>query len=385
MVRARSSHMLALYARGRSRLTTQGSFHRSKESAYAKPASGSQARAYLVDLLSGKFSWVILLTIAVVTRGATAYFAELHADETYDLFAARMIAEHGVPIFPSGMLWPAGGPLPYLEAPFVALFGVLSHWGRVPSFVFSTLSVLALYHLGRGMFGRVVAAAGALAWALDPEAVLWGAYARQYSLFPLALFVTLYLVRRAAQLGCAQGSGLVAALSFVFTLWVQPPAIFFVPAFVVAYLVWLERIDLRSFFLSVAVTIGGAFAVWLYVSRGDPGLLKSASTEGGALVFPPLASQGLMGVFQRYEPFFTAYGRREVLLLVSVIVLVAAAWSLSIAEFDTPSRASQGCRDVLALGLFALVATAGLSSFVMVNRVMGCRCSGRCFCLVRKA
>ena len=384
MVRARSSHMLALYARGRSRLTTQGSFHGSKELAGAKPASGSPARAYLVDLLSGKFSWVILLTIALVTRGATAYFAELHADETYYLFAARMIAEHGVPIFPSGMLWPAGGPLPYLEAPFVALFGVLSHWGRCQASSFRRFPCWHCITLGEECLAAWSRQPGPLLGP-DPEAVLWGAYARQYSLFPLALFVTLYLVRRAAELGCAQGSGLVAALSFVFTLWVQPPAIFFVPASVVAYLVWLERIDLRSFFLSVAVTIGGAFAVWLYVSRGYPRLLESASTEGGALVFPPLASQGLMGVFQRYEPFFTAYGHREVLLLVSVIVLVAAAWSLSIARFDTPSRASQGCRDVLALGLFALVATAGLSFFRYGNRVMGCRCSGRCFCLVRKA
>ena len=305
---------------------------------------------------------ILLLLLAFSVRAVTAYRADLHADEVYDLFAARMIYEHGVPVFPSGMLWPAGGVLTYLEAPFVGLAGVLSHWGRAPGVICSTSSVLALYWFGRPMFGRAVALAGAIAWAFDPEAVLWGAYARQYSLHALLLFVTLYLVRRAALQGCSNGSGPVAAAAFTLTLWVQPPTMFFAPAFVLAYLIWMRRIEFRPLVLSCLAAIAGAAAVWFYVSLGDPGLMESASAEGGSIVFPPLFSQGLWGLVQRYWPFLTSFPHRALLMTVSAVSAAAAIWALATSlrvgqPFD-PRR-----RDVLALSGFTLFAVIGLSFF----------------------
>ena len=305
---------------------------------------------------------ILLLLLAFSVRAITAYRADLHADEVYDLFAARMIYDHGVPVFPSGMLWPAGGALTYLEAPFVGLAGVLSHWGRVPSVICSTSSVLALYWLGRSMFGRAVALAGAVAWAFDPDAVLWGAYARQYSLHPLLLFVTLYAVRRAALQGCSNGSGLVAAAAFTLTLWVQPPTIFYVPAFVLAYLIWMRRIEFRPLVLSGLAALAGVAAVWLYVSLGDPGLIESASAEGGSIVLPSLSGLGLWSLVQRYWPFLTSFPHRTLLMTVSAVSAVAAIWALAVSvrvgePFD-PRR-----RDVLALSGFTLLAVIGLSFF----------------------
>jgi hypothetical protein len=310
-----------------------------------------------------RFALEILMTLAFVVRAVTAHRADFHADEVYDLFAARMVFEHGAPIFPSGMLWPAGGFLTYLEAPFAGLFGVLSHWGRAPSVIFSTLSVLMLYWFGRGMFGRAVAFAAAIAWAFDPEAVLWGAYARQYSLHPLLLFTTLYFVRRAAKLGCTEGSGLSAASMFVLMLWVQPPSIFFVPAFAVAYLVWMQRLEVRPFVLSGAVAFAGTIAVWYYVSLGDPGLLESASAEGGAIVLPPFASAGLASLWQRYSAVFTAFPHRTVLLAIAFVSAAAASWSLAASHLASGETTEPGRRDVLALSGFLLFAVAGLSFF----------------------
>jgi Dolichyl-phosphate-mannose-protein mannosyltransferase len=318
---------------------------------------------YSITTACARFFPEILLVLGFSVRAVTAYYADLHADEVYDLFAARMIMDHGIPIFPSGMLWPAGGLLTYLEAPFVGLAGVLSHWGRTPSVIVSTLSVLALYWFGRQMFGRAAALAGATAWTFDPDAVLWGAYARQYSLHPLLLFATLYFVRRAAQLGCSQWSGLWAASAFVVTLWVQPPTIFFLPAFVIAYLIWMQRIDLRAFLLSVAVAFAGTLAVWYYISWGDPGLLESASAEGGSIVLPPLATQGLWSLLQRYSFFFTAFPHRKILLIVAFALAAAAAWSLAASFLGSGQAVDSRRRDVLALSGFSFFSVAGLSFF----------------------
>jgi 4-amino-4-deoxy-L-arabinose transferase-like glycosyltransferase len=318
---------------------------------------------YSIAPACARFFPEILLVLAFSVRAVTAYYADLHADEVYDLFAARMIMDHGIPIFPSGMLWPAGGFLTYLEAPFVGLAGALSHWGRAPSVIVSSLSVWALYWFGREMFGRTVALAGAIAWAFDPDAVLWGAYARQYSLHPLLLFATLYFVRRAAQLGCAQWSGLGAASAFVVTLWVQPPTIFFVPAFVIAYLIWMQRIEPRAFFLSAVIALSGTVAVWSYVSLGDPGLLESASAEGGSIVFPPLATQGLWSLLQRYSHFFTAFPHRTTLLIVAFVSAAVAAWSLAASFLLSSQTFDSRRRDVLSLSGFVFFAVAGLSFF----------------------
>jgi hypothetical protein len=305
----------------------------------------------------------VLLALAFAARAITARGADLHADELYDLFAARMIMEHGIPVFPSGMLWPAGGPLPYLEAPFVGLAGVLSHWGRAPSVVVSSLSVLMLFWLGRDMFGRFVGLAGAAAWAFDPDAVLWGAYARQYSLHPLLMFMTLYLVRRAARMGCANGTGPAAAVAFIATLWTQPPTIFFSPAFAVAFLLWLQRPALRALVATAAVGLIGTAAVWCYVSLGDPGLIESSSAEGGAIVLPSFAALGLSSLFQRYLPFFLEFPHRTLLTTIAAVSVAAASWSAATSRLTPDQAADPVRRDLLALGSFSLVAVAGLSFF----------------------
>src|SRR3712207_8563149 len=49
----------------------------------------------------------------------TTLFRSTHVDEAPSILAARMVAERGVPVLPSGVLYLQGAPLSYLLAPLL--------------------------------------------------------------------------------------------------------------------------------------------------------------------------------------------------------------------------------------------------------------------------
>ncbi|HEX7062223.1 MAG TPA: glycosyltransferase family 39 protein [Woeseiaceae bacterium] len=96
----------------------------------------------------------LLLLALVVAVGAVLRFwglgnIGLFGDEDVMALATRGILETGVPVIPSGMLYPRALPQLYLMALSVSVFGD-SEWAlRLPSAVMGTLMILIGYRLGR--------------------------------------------------------------------------------------------------------------------------------------------------------------------------------------------------------------------------------------------
>ena len=136
-------------------------------------------------------------------------------DEARLALAARGILAHGLPILPDGFLYTRGLLPAYLEAVAFAIFGVSDQVARLPSLVFGSLTILAVYRLGRlaGSDGSALTAAVIVAFA--QPLVLQSREAWLYSSFLFWLLLSVgWLVRDApgdrVRAGCAAWAALLS-------------------------------------------------------------------------------------------------------------------------------------------------------------------------------
>lgn len=295
-------------------------------------------------------AWAIVL-IALALRLIVAWFTTFHADEFYTLLAARMVFQKGVPILPSGTLWPMGGVLLYLQAPVVGLFGYVEGIARTPGAICSALCALLVYRWGRNLFGGCVALLAALVMAFDPHAVQWGAYARPYSVLPLLVLLSLVSVRRAALAEGTGQTGIAAAIAVVVTIWTHPVLMLWLPAFGAAYWIWCGRLHVHRILCAGVICAVGTGAVLASMYWGDRGLFEAASACGG------LFSRSLPMALLRGLGYFKQYPHR--LILSVVLFFCGLAWVWALVRRSLPDN--QRKRDITALGVFLALAYFGLA------------------------
>lgn len=150
--------------------------------------------------------WLTTVTLAVITalglalRVAGSRLQEPIVDELLSLLGAQTVAERGIPLLPSGVLYLHGTIHSYLVAPLVALgYGNPEDLfvPRLVRAVAGAIAILLTFRLAR--FAGVAAPAALFAAglvAIDPASVLWGSYLRMYALAqPLAIAVALYFLK----------------------------------------------------------------------------------------------------------------------------------------------------------------------------------------------
>jgi len=124
---------------------------------------------------------VVLLAFALRLRYLTLFY--YHIDEFYSLAAAKLIAETGVPRYPSGLMYIRGLPFSYLDGMLFWGLGFSEALGRWPAALFGVLSVATLYWLGvRVLRSPGVGVLAALWLALEADSVAWGGRARMTTL-----------------------------------------------------------------------------------------------------------------------------------------------------------------------------------------------------------
>jgi hypothetical protein len=94
--------------------------------------------------------WLFLILLCgAVLRFWNLGYASLHGDEDIMALAARGILEHGVPLLPSGMIYPRAPLHTYILAGSISLFGD-SEWAvRLPSAIVGSLCGLFAFYLGK--------------------------------------------------------------------------------------------------------------------------------------------------------------------------------------------------------------------------------------------
>jgi uncharacterized membrane protein len=118
-----------------------------------------------------------------------------HPDEYVSMVVAKMVAEHGTPILPSGLWYDHEFIFSYLGGLFMRLLGVNYLAVRWVSVFFGVLSIpMAFITARRLLSSRLAGVAAAALMAVAPEAVVWGGRARRYSMGEFCIWLMLWLI-----------------------------------------------------------------------------------------------------------------------------------------------------------------------------------------------
>ena len=224
---------------------------------------------------------VVMLATLFGGLGRLAAAAGLgpHIDEAASVLAAQMVAERGLPVFPSGVPYFQGATLSYLAAPLTAL-GAGADGDlftlRLISVVAGTLAILAVFLLARQVTGRPwVGAAAAIAMAIDPVSIRWSGHVRMYALLELLAALMLLAAARLLQDGPTRRRiALLVAVVWV-AIFTQIAAALLLPA-IVAMAVYRWRWTLLRERRDVAGALLGCLAAPI-------GLTLANRVAGGGL------------------------------------------------------------------------------------------------------
>ncbi len=201
-------------------------------------------------------------------------FAErpfFHPDEYVSMVVAKMVAERGAPILPSGIWYDHEFIFSYLGGLFMRLLGV-NYWAvRWVSVFFGVLSISMAYITARRILSsRFAGVTAAALMAVAPEAVAWGGRARRYSMGEFCIWLMLWLI----WIGLVEGDRrkyriafyavyALAAITLPQTIMVVPPLLA-----AVLLLAWRRRSatgPLVARYVVVSVTIIVLISIGLFV------------------------------------------------------------------------------------------------------------------------
>lgn len=187
-------------------------------------------------------------------------------NEDYVANAVSGVLATWLPSYPSGALYPRALPLTYLTSLSVYLFGYEDFALRIPSFIFSTLSIVVGYLLTVRLFSVRVALIAASLIAFSDWEILLGRTARMYGMLSFFLLLSMWLLDKAIMEGGRVLKSLTI-ISVAVTCLVQELAIMLLPFYFFYFLFRRPRGKaLRFLFVCVLVTVC-TFAANSFIKR----------------------------------------------------------------------------------------------------------------------
>ncbi len=260
-------------------------------------------------------SWtalLILMGVALVLRWRYIREISLSVDEFNTIWAARQILSRGLPIFPSGNIYPHGFVFTYLAVPF-ALGTFQETVARVPGLLVSLVGLPVAYQVGRRLFDERVGLFVAAALAVDPDCIIWGGRARMYGLLQLLTLLIVYFYYRGLADDRPRDRYLAMAL-FVAAVFTHLEAALLLPALgLITLLFWpWRRLWRWSVILPFVLAGVGAGIFFLIYKYGQPGHMEAFEQENRFYITLP--AQPLSGP-RAFAPFFTDLHRLPFTLL----------------------------------------------------------------------
>lgn len=270
-----------------------------------------------------------LVAMGLILRLSYARSANPYIDEYTTFWMAQRTIEYGVPFFPTGSLYSHGLLFTYLDALFISLFGFSELIARLPSVIIGVACIPLLYWVGKKMVSPWAGAIAAALLALDPQAIIWGGRARNYTLLLfLLLLATLFFYQGVVRRDRALYRRLYT-LFFLLVLFTHTESLLLFPAFLLCALLWrgwrwlLKPSVLLESILSIS---GIGLSLYLWRLAGPPGWQAfGESYPNFAPSFLPLRA------LKRYSPFFLGPDQLPFVGLLSLLALVGAIlilWAL---------------------------------------------------------
>lgn len=218
-----------------------------------------------------------------------------HIDEPASVLAAKMVAEKGLPIFPSGVPYFQGAVLSYLLAPFTWFgYGGIEHLQsqRVVMIGIGVLVIFFTWKLAVQVSDSPwIGAIAAMLVASDPISVKWSGLVRMYAPLELFAVLLLWMMAKIVMDGPTKRRLALAALFFwlgVFThiatalLW---PAIVLCALAVYGRKLWHERRD-------VGFTLGAMAAAPVLLTALNTLLKRGGATPSAGGELPGVSFVG---------------------------------------------------------------------------------------------
>jgi hypothetical protein len=257
---------------------------------------------------------LLLVGVALVLRWRYIQEISLFVDEFVTAWAARNVLVRGLPLFPSGNLYPHGLIFTYMVVPFVT--GEFNETlARIPALIVSLAALPTVYWVGRRLFSNQVGLIAAAVMAVDPDCIVWGGRVRMYGLLQLLTLLVVYFYYRGIVDDRARDRYVATAL-LVAAIFTHAEAAFLLPILGLATLVVLpwRRLFRWSVILPLALGAVGALLFFLIDKFGQPGHLETLQESRPYLA---LTADILRGP-QAFAPFFVDPHRLPLTLLAII-------------------------------------------------------------------
>lgn len=249
-----------------------------------------------------------LLSVSLLLRVALAQRLTLQVDEAASILAAKMVAERGIPLLPSGVLYLQGTPLSYALAPLVWLgFADVSHLTalRLGCAVAGVVAVYAAFRLAVMIIDWPLAAwLVALLVALEPISAEWSAHVRMYA--PLQALTLVIAWQSLALLRRPTGHRLLIVVSLAWmALLTHAAAVLIMPGVITAIVIvaWChDAIRVRASIAGLAIAVAPLGLVTLNRVSG----LERRLPGGNASEMPFVGGQ-LLDLTRVLHPDFQAW------------------------------------------------------------------------------
>ena len=138
------------------------------------------------------YLFAVILLLVIVLRIATFNYYPYYEDEAGSILAAEGIVKHGIPKFPSGMVYARSYLSHYSIALSIILFGDNIIAYRLPSLLASIIIVYLIYLFGKELNQKYAGLLAALAVGFLGYQNFLGHSSRMYMLLQLFYTLTLY-------------------------------------------------------------------------------------------------------------------------------------------------------------------------------------------------
>ena len=199
-------------------------------------------------------AFLVIIVIAILTRllWLDKFPAGIHEDEAGMMYDAYCMAEYGTDRYlnhnPVYLINFGGGQsvlYAALASFFIRIFGFSLFVVRLPSFLFSILTIILAFLLAKKFLGKKFALLFAFLITICPWHIMQARWGLDCNLFPSFIMLSLYAVLSAKK----DWHYILAGICFGLTLYTYALSYILIPVFFVAlavYLIWVKKATLKQ-------------------------------------------------------------------------------------------------------------------------------------------
>ncbi|MEQ1656020.1 MAG: glycosyltransferase family 39 protein [Nitrospira sp.] len=210
----------------------------------------------------------------------------LYGDEDHSYFAIKGVLETGWPQMPSGMVYPRGLIYTYLAAASALILGLTEEALRMPSVLFSLLTLVLLYVVTRDLRGPIEALVTVSLFSVSTWDIEMARFARMYEIFLFVSLLGAYGFYRGFLKG-EKGWRRAVPVLFVLAVTLHTLGVCLLLLFASVFLVRLPGGITRLMAIAYVGAIGAADVIWVklenipYANAFEDVLLKKVDSGEG--------------------------------------------------------------------------------------------------------